>query len=422
MKKTLFTVVLILTMLMISAVSFAEGGIIVRIDSQPVVFTESSGLPFVDNNDRTLVPLRLTMESYGSEVEWNAETRTALVKKGDITVEVPLGQKHILKNGQEIAIDTESVIKEDRTYLPIRAVVEAFGSEFQWDKNTKTVVITSEPIDAKKVLLDSYAKNYEWENYDMNMLMHMTMPAPDESGKIVETHMTMNMDMTTFMNPIKAKVIANMAMDMGEMKLNQPVMAMYMTMEDDKLTQYMGMYGEGGQITWMKSVVENEMFSDLMDIDKNKELNELSIKEVKYLGNYTVDGKVLQKFENTTSFEGYNEIMGGYMDMLSASGSDEDMMAAEMLMNMDDIVFLVYVDEASGEIEKYEMDLSALMQNMMKSISESFEAPEEELEMLESLKMYIEMKMSNINEAEDFEIPEEALNAPLVEDIVPVEE
>lgn len=362
------------------------------------------------------------MESYGSEVEWNAETRTALVKKGDITVEVPLGQKHILKNGQEIAIDTESVIKEDRTYLPIRAVVEAFGSEVQWDKNTKTVVITSEPIDAKKVLLDSYAKNYEWENYDMNMLMHMTMPAPDESGKIVETHMTMNMDMTTFMNPIKAKVIANMAMDMGEMKLNQPVMAMYMTMEDDKLTQYMGMYGEGGQITWMKSVVENEMFSDLMDIDKNKELNELSIKEVKYLGNYTVDGKVLQKFENTTSFEGYNEIMGGYMDMLSASGSDEDMMAAEMLMNMDDIVFLVYVDEASGEIEKYEMDLSALMQNMMKSISESFEVPEEELEMLESLKMYIEMKMSNINEAEDFEIPEEALNAPLVEDIVPVEE
>ena len=268
MKKTLFTVVLILTMLMISAVSFAEGGIIVRIDSQPVVFTESSGLPFVDNNDRTLVPLRLTMESYGSEVEWNAETRTALVKKGDITVEVPLGQKHILKNGQEIAIDTESVIKEDRTYLPIRAVVEAFGSEVQWDKNTKTVVITSEPIDAKKVLLDSYAKNYEWENYDMNMLMHMTMPAPDESGKIVETHMTMNMDMTTFMNPIKAKVIANMAMDMGEMKLNQPVMAMYMTMEDDKLTQYMGMYGEGGQITWMKSVVENEMFSDLMDIDR----------------------------------------------------------------------------------------------------------------------------------------------------------
>ena len=68
------------------------------------------------------------------------------------------------------------------------------------------------------------------------------------------------------------------------------------------------------------------------------------------------------------------------------------------------------------------MDLSALMQNMMKSISESFEVPEEELEMLESLKMYIEMKMSNINEAEDFEIPEEALNAPLVEDIVPVEE
>lgn len=422
MKKSLVKVVIILTILLVSVVTFAEGNIIVRIDSQPVVFTESSGAPFIDNNDRTLVPLRVTMESFGSELVWNADTRVATVKKGDVTVEVPLGQKHILKNGQQIAIDTESVIKEDRIYLPIRAVVEAFGSEVQWDKDAKTVVITSEPLDAKKALLDSYAKNYEWENYDMEMLMHMTMPAPDETGKIVETHMTMNMDMVTFMNPMKAKVTAKMAMDMGEMKLNQPLMEMYMTMKDDKLTQYMGMYGEDGKITWMKSVVENEMFTDLMDIEKNKELNELSIKDVKYLGNYTVDGKVLQKFENTTSFEAYNEIMGGYMDMLSASGSNEDMMAAEMLKNMDDIVFLVYIDKASGEIEKYEMDLSSLMKNMMKGISESLEVPKEELEMLESLKMYIEMKMLNINEAKDFEIPEEALKAPLVEDLIPVEE
>lgn len=417
MKKSL-QVVLIVALLLISAVAFAESDIIVRIDSNPVVFTESSGVPFIDNMDRTLVPLRVTMEAYGSQVAWDPDTRIATVKKDDVTVEVPLGQKYIIKNGQEIAIDTESVIKEDRTYLPIRAVVEAFGSEVQWDKSAKTVVITSEPIDAKKALLDSYAKNYEWENYDMEMLMHMTMPTPDETGKIVETHMLMDMDMTVFMKPLKAKTSANMAMDMGEMKLNQPVMEMYMAMEDNKLTQYMGMYGEDGQITWMKSVVENEMFSDLMDIEKNKELNELSIKDVRYLGNYTLDGKVLQKFENTTSFEAYNDIMGGYMDMLSASGTNEDMMAAEMLKNMDDIVFLVYIDKASGEIEKYEMDLSSLMKDMIKGISEGFEVPKEELEMLESLKVYIEMKMSNINQAEDFEIPEEALNAPLVEDIV----
>lgn len=423
MKKPLLKLVLILTMLvMISKVSFAEGDIVVRIDSEPVVFTESTGAAFIDNNSRTLVPLRITMETYGSEVEWNSETRTAIVKKDDITVEVPLGQKYILINGQQKGIDTQSIIKGDRTYLPIRAVVEALGSEVEWDKYSKTVVITSEPIDAKKALLDAYAKSYEWKNYDMEMLMHMVMPGPDEAGNIVDMHMSMNMDMTTFTDPMKVKATADMSMDMGETKINQPVMEMYMTLEEDKFTQYIGMYDEAGQLTWMKSVEENEIFSELMDMEKNKELNEQSIKDVKYLGDYLLDGKVVQKFENTTSFEAYNEIMGGYMNILSASGSQSDMMTAEMLMNLEDIVFVIYVDKATGEIASYEMDLSSFMQNMLLGMSEDLEVSKEELKMLKSLKMLIQMDVMNINKAKDFEIPKEALEAPLLEDLMPIEE
>ncbi len=423
MKKPLLKLLLMLTMLVLtSAVSYAEGDIIVRIDSEPVVFTEGTGAPFIDNNSRTLVPLRITMETYGADVEWNQDTRIAIVKKGDITVEVPLGQKYILINGQQKSIDTQSIIRGDRTYLPIRAVVEALGSEVQWDKYTKTVVINTEPMDAKKALLDAYAKSYEWKNYDMEMMMDMEVVGPDESGKMVEAHMIMDMNMTTFTNPMKVKTTADTLMNVGENKTNQPMMEMYMTLEEDKFTQYMGMYDESGNLTWMKSVEENQMFLELMDNDKNKELNEASIKDVKYLGDYKVNGKVLQKFENTTSFEAYNEIMGGYMNMFSASGSQSDLMTAEMLMNLEDIVFVIYVDKATGEIASYEMDLSSFMQSMLIGMSEGQEVSKEDLEIIKSLKMIIKMDVMNVNQAKDFEIPKEALDAPLVDEAMPMAE
>jgi len=36
-----------------------------------VGFTSDSHLPFIDNNSRTQVPLRATMEAYGCVVDWD---------------------------------------------------------------------------------------------------------------------------------------------------------------------------------------------------------------------------------------------------------------------------------------------------------------------------------------------------------------
>ena len=73
MKKRILSFVLILAMVVFPTMSLAEGGPAVNIDSTRIEFTEDSGVPFIDKNYRTLVPVRLTMEAYGVEVEWNAE-------------------------------------------------------------------------------------------------------------------------------------------------------------------------------------------------------------------------------------------------------------------------------------------------------------------------------------------------------------
>lgn len=420
MKKSIFILSLILILTMVSAVSFAQGEVVIRIDSSNVVFDNLVGTPFIDLNNRTLVPFRVTLESYGAEVNWNSETRTAIAKKGDITIEVPIGENFILKNGEKIENDTAAVIKEEKTYLPIRKVIEAFGSEVQWDEKVKTVVITTEPIDGRKMLMDAYAKSYEWENYNMDMLMNMSMVMPSELG-VGKMDMVMNMDMTAFMKPMKVKAIANMEIDMGGEKMSQPLMEMYYAVEDDKFTTYIGMYDETGKITWVKSEVENELFTEMLDYDleKNMELNEKSIKDVRFLGKYTdKNGRTVLKLENTTSFEAYNEIMGGYLNILSSSAKEEDLMAMEMLKNMDDITFVIYVDELTREIVSYEMDLSSFMKSILSSMSGDEAIPAEALEIFNNLEMTMEMDVMNINKAEKFEIPKEALNAPLAESLL----
>lgn len=116
-------------------VAWAENTDII-IDGISVEFNEDSGYPFVKEN-RTLVPLRATMESFGAQVDWEAEVSTAVVKKDGVVVRCKIGEKSILKNQKEIPNDAAAVIVDGRTYLPIRVVLEAFGADVNWDGNVK---------------------------------------------------------------------------------------------------------------------------------------------------------------------------------------------------------------------------------------------------------------------------------------------
>jgi hypothetical protein len=111
----------------------------------------------------------------------------------------------------------------------------------------------------------------------------------------------------------------------------------------------------------------------------------------------------------------YEDLLGKYMEDLMKSTAQEDIMAAEMLKNMKDITLIAYIDEASGEMVKYEMDLSSLYSSMFGSMTGVEGMTTEDLAMLTNLKAKMVMEISNVNKAEDFTIPKEALNAPEIE-------
>lgn len=147
MKKALSLLIAVFTMLFLfSTFAYAadvenEQNINIKIDELSISFNDDSGYPYIDENNRTMVPLRLTMEKARCVVDYEEETKTAIVTKDNINIKVPIGTNFIVVNGVSKENDTASVVFNGRTYLPIRAVLEAVGYLVAWDGSTNTVLV-----------------------------------------------------------------------------------------------------------------------------------------------------------------------------------------------------------------------------------------------------------------------------------------
>ena len=160
-------VLLISAMGIMTLTSSASGDVTITIDGKTLEIDPGMGAPFIDKNSRTQVPLNAAMSAIGATVTWNGAERIAAVEKDGVTVEVPIGKSYILKDGQRIDNDTEAIIKNQRTYLPIRVVMEAFGAEVGWDGKTRTVIITT-PNKEMKAMWISYLEFLEMPKSENN--------------------------------------------------------------------------------------------------------------------------------------------------------------------------------------------------------------------------------------------------------------
>ena len=105
--------------------------ITVKVNGKNVVFPDAK--PFVDNNDRTQVPIRAVSEMLNCKVDWDEDTKTATIirKNGDV-IKMTLDSDMMTVNNKLVQMDTAVMIKEDRTYIPVRFIGEALGLEVEW--------------------------------------------------------------------------------------------------------------------------------------------------------------------------------------------------------------------------------------------------------------------------------------------------
>ncbi len=108
-------------------------------------------------NDRTLVPVRFVAEELGADVQWDGEAYTVTITKGDRVIFLTIGSQLVeYDNGPScIVSDVAPRIINDRTYVPIRLISNAFGIGISWDDATRTVSVDSSKVSSVEAFYDA---------------------------------------------------------------------------------------------------------------------------------------------------------------------------------------------------------------------------------------------------------------------------
>lgn len=133
---------ILVLMLMISTIGITNADsspIRILQNGQVVQFSQDEGQVVIDENGRTLVPIRKISELLGAEVGWRSETQTVTVQKGSTVLEVTIGSTAIRSGGKSIPMDTAAKIIHGRTYVPFRAIFENLGYRIIWDPTARTI-------------------------------------------------------------------------------------------------------------------------------------------------------------------------------------------------------------------------------------------------------------------------------------------
>lgn len=119
----------------------ASAQITIQADTN-VVTTEFA--PFIEN-DRTYVAVRTLCDILDADdVVWNEAERSVSLSVNGLQMVLTIGSDRVSVGDDILITSAVPIIRNDRTYLPIRFIAETFGAQVYWDGATRTVFINTQ--------------------------------------------------------------------------------------------------------------------------------------------------------------------------------------------------------------------------------------------------------------------------------------
>lgn len=118
--------------------SFTAGSVDYTVGSEVAA---ADATPYIDANGRMMVPVKYVAYALGidpQQVQWDQASKTATIY-GDKVINITIGSKELVVGGTAVPMDTEAVVKDGRTFIPIAFAARALGVPYSFDNATKTV-------------------------------------------------------------------------------------------------------------------------------------------------------------------------------------------------------------------------------------------------------------------------------------------
>lgn len=131
--KKLTAILLILVSVFVFAANpvsaqITQPTLLIEINGNPVAFTDA--LPYIDENNRTMVPVRFVSEALGAQVAWDGATQAVTIRREYDVIRLRMNRREIWVNGDTQQMDTQMVLNREnnRNYVPLRFVSQNLGA------------------------------------------------------------------------------------------------------------------------------------------------------------------------------------------------------------------------------------------------------------------------------------------------------
>lgn len=92
-------------------------------------------------NNRTMLPARPVADFIGAKTDWSELDETVTIHSNNNNIKLKLGSNIAYVNNKAQTLDSPPYLYKDRTFVPLRFLVENLDAQITWDEESQTVTI-----------------------------------------------------------------------------------------------------------------------------------------------------------------------------------------------------------------------------------------------------------------------------------------
>ncbi len=137
-------------------ISLTVGSPVMTVNGEENKIDENGTVPVIVN-ERTLLPVRAIVEAFGGVVDFDTENKEVRLEYSGKVIKMQIDADHAEVNGAEKPLDVSPAIINGRTMLPIRFIADNFGFVTDWDAETKTTTVSNTEITEDDTIVSTAA-------------------------------------------------------------------------------------------------------------------------------------------------------------------------------------------------------------------------------------------------------------------------